>query len=128
MGIVLAPLASPREELVRRDDLAHGDTGLALADLMEDLGHLGFQEEPVVEDHIGLDQPIHVAFAGHVEVRIHPGSHEGSDGDMLAPHVAHDIGDRAGGGHHVELAGASATVGRRATGGADGCGSYQRRP
>jgi hypothetical protein len=89
---------------LRRHRLADGDGAGAGAHLVEHLGHARFQVQPDVEDHVRPEEAAHVALAGLVQVRVHPGPHQRVHPHPLAAHVAHHVGHHAHGGDGVEPA------------------------
>jgi hypothetical protein len=78
---------------VRRD----GERRLATAHQFEGFGHLSFEVQSRIKNHVGGPQPADVAGRRLVQVRINPLAHELHHIHPRAPHLPHDVGHHPGG-------------------------------
>ncbi len=102
MRIKLGGVLGPGDQARRVDAFGDCNHGLAFANLLEDVIHLRLKKVAVVENNVGLGQPLDIALAGDEEVRVHSGAHERLDGDGVAANVARNVGNLPGRGDDAQ--------------------------
>ena len=87
---------------VLRHRTGHGDNRLVLAEMQQEVLHLGLEIEAVPEHQIRLRHGGDVGAGLAIGMRVHARPHQGPHLDQIATDLRDGIGDHAGRDDHVE--------------------------